>query len=407
MKLLHCIPSLHPSAGGTAAWVEEFCRHSAHFQHCSQVATLDRPEILAGQARPYKVYALGGSRSHYGFSLRFSHWLKWNHGHYDALLVHGLWQYHSLAVWRALRHTRTRYFLYPHGMLDPWFRRRYPLKHLKKWLYWTWAEHRVLRDAEAVLFASEEERTLARQSFSRYRCCEQVAPLGITPPVGDSEAQKAHFRARFPALAGRPFVLFLGRIVPKKGCDLLLRAFHQWRRHPQSPPDFCLVLGGPEEAGWAQELKRMICQSGLQSEVIWTGPLAGDLKWGALRSAALLALPSHQENFGMVVVEALACGVPVLLSTQVNIWREIVEDRAGLAGPDTEDGVLALLHQWGRLSSTEQAQMGDRALACYQARYEIRQALRRTFAILEQPHSARILYSNRKPLGKGRNLSAP
>ena len=88
---------------------------------------------------------------------------------YDAVIVHGIWQYNSFGVWRALAGTATPYFVFPHGMLDPWFKRTYPLKHMKKLLYWPWGEYRVLRDAAAVLFTSEEERQLARESFSLYQ----------------------------------------------------------------------------------------------------------------------------------------------------------------------------------------------------------------------------------------------
>ena len=82
----------------------------------------------------------------------------------------------ALVFWLALESLRKQgfhtpaYFVFTHGMLDPWFKRTYPLKHLKKWLYWPWAEYRVLRDAQAVLFTCEEERILARQSFWLYKC---------------------------------------------------------------------------------------------------------------------------------------------------------------------------------------------------------------------------------------------
>ena len=85
---------------------------------------------------------------------------------FDAVIINGLWQYHSFGAWRALRGTATPYYVFPHGMLDPWFKRSFPLKHLKKWLYWPWAEYRVLRDARAVIFTCEAESS-SRRSLSR------------------------------------------------------------------------------------------------------------------------------------------------------------------------------------------------------------------------------------------------
>ena len=89
---------------------------------------------------------------------RLLSWLRENATRYDAVIVNGIWQYHSYATWLALHRSETPYFVFTHGMLDPWFKRRHPLKHLKKWLYWPWADYRVLRDAQAVIFTCEEER---------------------------------------------------------------------------------------------------------------------------------------------------------------------------------------------------------------------------------------------------------
>ena len=106
-------------------------------------------------------------------------WLRAHAPDYDAVVVHGVWQYTSLAVWRALRRGPVPYFVYFHGMLDPWFKRAYPLKHLKKWLYWPWADYRVARDAKAVLFTAREEARLAAQSFWLYRVTPAVVGYGL------------------------------------------------------------------------------------------------------------------------------------------------------------------------------------------------------------------------------------
>src|SRR5204862_6885193 len=137
---------------------------------------------------------------------------------YDAVIVHGIWQYSSFGVWRALRGTSTPYYVFPHGMLDPWFNRAYPLKHLKNLFYCPWAEYRVLRDAAAVLFTSEEERRLARRSFSPYQCKEVVVNYGTAAPANLESARNAFFDA-LPNLRGERFFLFLGRLHEKQGCD--------------------------------------------------------------------------------------------------------------------------------------------------------------------------------------------
>ena len=110
--------------------------------------------------------------------------------------------------------------------------------------------------------------------------------------------------------------------------------------------------------------------------------LTGNLKWGALRSAGAFVLPSHQENFGIAVIEALAMGTPVLLSKKVNIWREIVDDGAGFAGPDTEDGTLAVLQDWLALDAQARMDMQKQATQSFDKRFNIQSAVRHLTEVL-------------------------
>jgi glycosyltransferase involved in cell wall biosynthesis len=253
-----------------------------------------------------------------------------------------VWQYHSFGAWRSLRGERTPYFVYPHGMLDPWFKRQYPLKHLKKWLYWPWAEYRVLRDARALLFTCDRERELARDSFSHYRCHERIVSFGTAMPTGDTVRQREQFLAAYPHLRDQRLLLFLGRVHEKKGVDLLLRALAQIDEAGEN--DHHLVIAGPAAPALLTELQELASRLGVAPRVTWTGLLQGDLKWGALHAADVFVLPSHQENFGVAVVEALACGLPVLISDQVNICQEIEQDGGGLVAADTLAGTVELLH---------------------------------------------------------------
>src|SRR6185369_13539161 len=131
----------------------------------------------------------------------------------------------------------------------------------------------------------------------------------------------AAFFAAFPALKGRQFLLFLGRVHPKKGCDLLIRAFA--KSLDKIAPDMDLVMAGPDQVNWVPELKALTKRLGVDNRVHWPGMLTGALKWGAFHSADALVLPSHQENFGIAVAEAMACCTPALISDKVNIWREV------------------------------------------------------------------------------------
>jgi len=354
----------------------------AQMGHHVEVASADDPASPWLRDLGLTVHALGPPRSGYCYAPRMLPWLRENAARFDAVIVNGLWQYPGLAVRRALRGTGTPYFVYTHGMLDPWFKQTYPLKHLKKALYWPWGEYRVLRDARAVLFTCEEEKLLARQSFGLYRANEVVVSYGTAGPAGDAAAQEAAFLSRHPELQGKRLLLFLGRIHVKKGCDLLVEAF---ARVAGADPSLRLVMAGPNQAGWGAALARRADTLGVAGRVVWPGMLTGDVKWGAFRAAEVFVLPSHQENFGIAVAEALACGLPVLISDKVNIWREIEEDGAGLVGPDTQPGADRLLQEWLTLPAAAREEMARRARQCFEGRFEIRMAADRLLEALRAP----------------------
>ena len=295
--------------------------------HLVEIASLDSPSAPFLSQCPLQVYPLGPATFTYAFSARFVPWLVANRSGYDAVIVNGIWQFHSFGAWRALRNSNTPYFLFTHGMLDPWFKKRYPLKHVKKWTYWPWAEYRVLRDAQAVLFTCEEERVLARESFWLYHCNEVVVNYGTAMPTGDPDLERKEFFSRYPELRGKKLALFMGRIHPKKGCDLLIEAF---AKVLAPDPAWRLVIAGPDQLEWQKNLAQLADCLEVTSKITWTGMIGGAMKWGALHAAEVFVLPSHQENFGIVVAEALAAGMPTLISNKVNIWREIQSDGAGL-----------------------------------------------------------------------------
>lgn len=387
MKLLHILQSANPTGGGVIEAVNQFTTAHRRLGHEVEIVSLDAPDSTFLTTTPVPVRALGKSRPGYGYAHGFSAWLRQVRGSFDAIIVNGIWQYAGFAAHAALCGTETPYVVFPHGMLDPWFKRNYPLKHLKKTLYWWLAEYRVLRDARVVLFTCEEEQRLARRSFRPYRCREAIANLGTTASSGNSVDQRAAFYASFPGLEGKRLFLFLGRLHEKKGCDLLIRAFAKvysgFVADGEKPH---LLIAGPcADSSYLATLTALAATS-FPSEVppiTWTGMLEGEVKWGAYRAAEVFVLPSHQENFGFSVVEALSCELPVLISDKVNIWREIHEDRAGFVDSDDVDGTYRLLQGWMSMEPEVQRVMRTRALGCFMSRFEITHAAGRLIELLK------------------------
>ncbi|WP_158748688.1 glycosyltransferase [Acidobacterium sp. S8] len=365
MRILHVLPSLDPTTGGPAEGMRRLAEGYLHAGHEVEITTLDDPRAPFLASLPFPVWPQGPAFGVYGYTPRLLPWLRQNASRFDGIVVNGLWQYHGLAAWRAF-HGRHRYAVFTHGMLDPWFKAKYPLKHMKKWIYWLLVEYRLLRNATRVLFTSEAEQRLAEKSFWLHHWHGQVVPYGTSGPTGDPGIQREEFLRLCPALAGKRFLLFLGRIHPKKGCDLLIDAFAQ---AASNNAGLQLVVAGPDQKGWRVKLEARAQQLSVGHRIHWPGMLSGDAKWGAFYEADAFILPSHQENFGIAVAEALACGLPVLMSDKVNIFAEVQEDGAGLVESDTLEGTISLIRCWLALSEVDRIRMRANAKQSFESRY--------------------------------------
>jgi glycosyltransferase involved in cell wall biosynthesis len=371
LRLLQLTGTLDPAFGGPPFVLNQLTSSLIDLGHLVDVISLDSPSAPWLTDLPGHPRAFGPGVGKFGYSRRLRPWLRQHVPDYDAVIVHGIWQYQSRAARVECSRAGVPYFVFVHGALDPWFGERYPGKRAKKSLYWRLSEHRSLRDARAVLFTSDEERYLARRSYTPYQVNEAIVGLGIVEPPGDAAPQREAFLSVNPHLRDKRIVLFLGRLHPKKGCDLLIPAFAEVCRHDQN---LHLVLAGQDEAGTKADLEMLAESLAIRERITWTGMLSGEVKWGAYRTADVFALTSHSENFGIVIPEALACGLPVLISDKANIWREIERSGAGLVEPDTTAGATSLLRTWMNLSETDRASMRRRARTCFLDNFEARAA---------------------------------
>lgn len=266
------------------------------------------------------------------------------------------------------------------GFFGDWFKSQYPLKHLAKQFFWWAFQGRVLGNAAAVAFTCEEEKRLARGVFSGPSYTEEVISLGISDAPAIGLAAEQSLIERLPALAGNPYLLFMSRLHPKKGCDLLLRAFSELA---QRDPYIQLVMAGPDQVGWMSSLRELARSQGIESRVHWPGMLEGDAKWAAIYGCEAFVLPSHQENFGIVVAEAMACGKAVLTTDKVNIWREVQASGGGLIEADTTEGIARLLNRWSAMSCEERLEMAGKARKGFTANFHIDSAVRDLERVLQ------------------------
>lgn len=371
MKILTCIQSLDPKGGGPVENLKHLSEALVGLGHTIEIACLDDPDSTWRNELPFPVHLLGPARLKYGYSKNYTDWLIQNGNNYDCVIVNGIWQYVSFGAWRACKKIGLPYFIFLHGMLDPWFKENHPLKHIKKCFYWPWGDYRVLRDAHAVLFTNENERIDARKSFKLYKCKEKVVKFGTAkPPVfaaGIAGTKEAFFKSH-PNLANKKLMVFMGRIHPVKGCDILIEAFANAVGDDGS---YHLVIAGPDQDGLKKELLSLADSMGIEERITWTGMLRAEQKWGALNAADVFVMASHLESFGIAVVEALACGTPVIITNKVKIWKEIEACESGIIVNDTVQGLTQGLKQWITMSIASKQSIRERTVPCFMENFEI------------------------------------
>ncbi|WP_395739492.1 glycosyltransferase [Prosthecobacter sp.] len=381
LSIIHVIHSIDPAHGGTSEAVRLLAGTEGAVR--SVVLSADDPACGWGADWPCPVRLLGPTKTKFGWTR------NWEAGLRDVLkpgavlVVHGLWQYHVLAASRAARRAGVPVLIYPHGMLDPWALRQSRWLKLVTW----WAFNRkVFQRAAGVCFTTEDERRLAAPKLGKISGAQVIVPLGVEEPPDSLAVLKAEFEAAHAALAGRRIFVFLGRLHPKKGCDMLLEAFARWRaaEDPGGAVHLRLV-GPPHSPAYQAELEQQCRALGLKigRDVSFAGNVVGRAKWRELAAAEVLVLPSHQENFGIVVAEALACEAPVLLSDKVNTAPAVAEHGAGVMADDTVEGTLQLLQTWGQMSAAEKVAARVKARRLYEEQFGVRQARQRFLEVVE------------------------
>ncbi|MFZ2021259.1 MAG: glycosyltransferase [Terracidiphilus sp.] len=383
MKVLHVIGSLSPREGGPPEVTRQLARSYLEGGDTMEVLCQDPPGSTFLSDMPCPVHALGQRLiGRYGLSPKLWSWLRNNVGRFDAVVMQGIWTFPGVAVRVTARKAGIPYGIFPHGALDPWFNKKYPLKHLKKIVYWP-IQYPVLRDAKAVFFTSKLEPDLAKTSFTPNEWNTVIFPNGIYEPGSDPAETIETFYNSYSSLKGRRYFLYLARIHEKKGCDLLLKAF---ARIAPSAPDLDLVIAGPDQDGYKATLQRLADELGIAGRIVWPGIIANDLKWGALRAAEAFILPSHQENFGIAVVESLAANRPVLISNQVNIWPDIQGAQIGLVEDDTLEGTERLMRRWMELPKAERDAMSARTYPFFISNYSMKNGARAINAAFQNGH---------------------
>jgi glycosyltransferase involved in cell wall biosynthesis len=349
LRILHVIPGVAARQGGPAySVVNSAVALNANGCECSILATdLLRPAAASSQSRAclkdlpndastldLRLYRAVFPRR-FAYSGQLARAIFKELGRYDVVHIHGLYLFPQLAAFVAARRRQVPYVVSPHGILDSVVRAR--SKRLKQLNDFVWSR-RMLEHASALHCTSVREAKAAADL--KLRSPFFVIPNGIDVGEFDGTGQADRFRNRFfPDFAG-PVVLSLGRISQIKGMDVLIHAFAKLAREVT---DARLAIAGPDDEGLIPLLSNMATDLGLANRVVFTGELRGRDRVDALAAASVWALPSRAENFGQAVVEAMAAGVPVVVSSEVSLAPEIDEEMAGLVVSRTPNAFASAL----------------------------------------------------------------
>lgn len=381
LRILHLISTLDPQNGGVAQAVINIIEALPETDHA--VVCLDEKDSSFLQEIKFPVFPLGAGKTPWNYNPLLKPWLVQNVNNYSHVIVHGLWQYQSLAIMHSISKAAYRgaLFVMPHGMLDPWFQKASGrrLKALRNVIIYALIEKKLINSSTAVLFTCQEELRLAGLPFKPYKPRKEVVVgLGVLPSPPFRQEFEEDFQRSVPALKNNSYWLFLSRIHPKKGVDLLVDAYSTLSMEKPDLPH--LVIAGPLDSDYALEMKQRAFGN---NKIHFTGMLRGNAKWGALYGCKMFILPSHQENFGIAVVEAMACGKGVAITRNVNIWTVIQESGAGVVFDATRQDVENVLKQLADMSEHDREIAGNLATQAYRENYLPEQAGKRILEVIK------------------------
>ena len=300
---------------------------------------LNRADIPCSAGVRYEIFVR--QSRFYTFSWPLTLWLWRNVRKFDVIHIHALFSYPSTAAAVCAKVTGTPFIVRPLGTLNQW-----GMQNRKRWLKtasFLLLESRILRWAALVHFTSEQEAFEAGLLRVPYRSA--IVPNPVMIPASPANPG---ISARPSHLQGKTVILFLSRIDAKKGLDLLLPAFRLVQREQR---DSILVIVGDGDPEYVSAMKALANELEIAESVVWRGFLDGHDKESIMRSADIFVLPSYSENFGVAVVEAMGAGLPVIVSDQVGIHREIAREQAGLVVHCGEEALATALLKASRESA--------------------------------------------------------
>lgn len=365
LRVCHVVASINRNTGGPAVTSVRLAQSQAQMGVSTTLITLDYPEhgsqVSTDGIELITLPANHLTRRFRGYSPALQRTLLGaTKENFNIIHNHGLWMFPNWYARQAALNAAIPLVIKPCGMLESWSLGR---SRSKKFLAWHLFERINLQSAKLFHATSEAEAASIRALGLRQPIA--IVPNGIDIPDLGCRPNRSLLEERFPELRGRRWLLFMSRIHPKKGIEELIQA---WQSIHKQFVDWQLILAGPDLDGYEMTLRQMVADGGLGECVTFTGMLTGDDKFCALGNADLFVLPTHSENFGIAVAEALAHGCPVI-TTKAAPWQDLQTHNCGWWIDDDVNVLSVTLVEAIQLMEQERRVIGNRGRQLMEKKY--------------------------------------
>jgi len=362
LKILRIIPTLNPKEGGTSFGVINTSLSLIKKKIKVDILTSDESSGSFFKNKKLRIFNCGPGLGNYSFNLKLLFWLLKNKKNYNFFFIEGLWTFNSLIARFFLK----KYYVFSHGHIDPYFSKQF-LKKIKKQIYWFLFEKKNLIASEGLLCTTLNEKKLLNKTFvDTKKIKKKVIGYGINTPKFNKQKSIKKFYKKFHFLKNKKFYIFLGRFHEKKGCEIILETI---KKNCKGKTPLVLMVG-PDNT-YKKKIILKTKKLKLNKNIFFSDILLNEEKWGALSSAKAMLLPSYGENFGISVVESLACSTPVLTTNKVNIYNDIIKFNCGLISNSNTNSFAKIFSTFEKFNTNKIKKLSKNSKFCFEKNYNL------------------------------------